>query len=383
MSTSGSTPDSGCLEPSRIEIARQAKGLSKAGLARALGLTTRSVTNYETDGAPAAMADTLARVLGCDPTFFSMGEVEPLEPERVFFRALRRASASQRHAATAAGRIGVDLYRWIDERYGLPQVDVPEFDHGSPPAAAAAVRAVWGLGDGPLPNLVQLAESRGIRVLGLPKAAEAVDAFSVWSEGFPYVFLCRAKSPERARFDLAHEIGHLILHSRSGAVDSGKGVEREADQFASAFLMPDESLKRTLRFNASISEMLSARSYYGVSAIALNVALNRVGRLTDYAYRDNCIRLAQMGYRSREPGGMKQYEMSKLFPQVFRHARRDHRMTPDRIARELGVLPSELHTLTLGSALTAGAVVAAGAASSEVRRKSGPDRALRVVSREG
>jgi Zn-dependent peptidase ImmA (M78 family) len=134
---------------------------------------------------------------------------------------------------------------------------------------------VWGLGDGPLPNLVQLAESRGIRVLGLPKAAEAVDAFSVWSEGFPYVFVCRAKSPERARFDLAHEIGHLILHSRSGAVDSRKGVEREADQFASAFLMPDDSLKRTLRFNASISEILSARSYYGVSAFALNVALNR------------------------------------------------------------------------------------------------------------
>jgi hypothetical protein len=92
-----------------------------------------------------------------------------------------------------------------------------------------------------------------------------------------------------------------------------------------------------------------------------------------------------MGYRSRERGGMKQYEMSKVFPQVFSHARRDHRMTPDRIARELGVLPSELHTLTLGSALTAGAAVVASeaqTASSEVRRKSGADRALRVVSRE-
>ncbi len=170
MSTSRSTPGSGYLEPSRIEIARQAKGLSKTGLARELGVTTRSISNYETDGAPAAMADTLAAVLGCDPLFFSMGEVEPLEPERVFFRAPRRASAIQRHAATAAGRLGVDLYGWIDERYTLPKVDVPEFDHGSPPAAAAALRAMWGLGGEPLPNLVQLAESRGIRVLGAAKS---------------------------------------------------------------------------------------------------------------------------------------------------------------------------------------------------------------------
>lgn len=352
MSPSMSGPEnSDRLEPTRIKIARRASGLSKTALATALGLTPRSINNYECDGAPVAMAAKLAKALGCGETFFFMPEIEVLEPERVFFRALRRASASQRHAATAAGRIGVDLYRWVDERYRLPELDVPEFDNAAPAAAAEALRAWWALGDRPLPNLVQLAESKGIRVLGLPTPAQPVDAFSVWSDGSPYVFLSRAKTPERARFDLAHEIGHLVLHSRTGVVDAGAGVEKEADGFASALLIPERSLRQGLRQNASVNEVLSARTYYGVSAMAVNYALNAAGRLSGYGYRQNCIRLAQMGFKSSEPGGMQRHEMSRVFSQVFSHARREHRLTADRIAQSLGILPSQLHALTLGSAM--------------------------------
>jgi Zn-dependent peptidase ImmA (M78 family)/DNA-binding XRE family transcriptional regulator len=367
------------LEPTRIKIARQASSLSKTALATVLGVTPRSINNYECDGAPAAMAVKLANALGCGETFFFMPEIEVLEPERVFFRALRRASASQRYAATAAGRIGVDLYRWVEERYRLPELDVPEFDNAAPATAAEALRACWALGDRPLPNLVQLAESKGIRVLGLPKPAQPVDAFSVWSDGSPYVFLSRAKTPERARFDLAHEIGHLVLHSRTGVVDAGPGVEKEADRFASTLLIPERSLGQGLRRNASVDEILSARTYYGASAMAVNYALSAAGRLSSYGYRQNCIRLAQRGFQSSEPGGMQRHEMSRIFPQVFSHARREHGLTAGCIAQLLGILPSQLHALTLGSAMI-GAAGSDGPAMlpvpTAVRDKS---RGLRIV----
>jgi Zn-dependent peptidase ImmA (M78 family) len=72
---------------------------------------------------------------------------------------------------------------------------------------------MWGLGTGPRPNLLQLCESRGIRVFALAPFADAVEAYSIWRNDIPYVFLARRKAPERLRFDLAHELGHLVLHS--------------------------------------------------------------------------------------------------------------------------------------------------------------------------
>jgi len=355
MSSSRSPIVKGRLEPSRIELARLASGITKAELARALGVTPRTITNYETGGAPEDLAADLAKVLGCQPDFFWLPPVEPLEHDRVFFRALRRSSASQRHAATAAGRLGIELYEWIGRQFVLPGLDLPDFEGASPEAAAAIVRAAWGLGDRPLPNLVQLAESRGIRVLGLPVTAEAVDAFSVWSDGTPYVFMCRAKTPERARFDLAHELGHLLLHSRSGRLDEcvGADVEREADRFASELLIPADSLSRCVRLNPSLDEILTARSYFGVSAMALTYRLHAIGHVSDYAYRQHCVRLSAMGFRSGEPGGMLEHELSRIFTVVLRRLRTDQKLTTEDIARQLGIAVQDLHALTLGAALFA------------------------------
>ena len=146
--------------------------------------------------------------------FFDRPAVDLLDDEAVSFRARRRTWAAQLVAATAAGRIGIEVYAWLSERFDLPDIDVPDLDHDMPGRAAAALRGQWGRGPGPLPNLVHMAEAHGVRVLKLPAGAAEVDAFSVWHDGSPYVFLTTSKTPERARFDLAHELGHLVLHSR-------------------------------------------------------------------------------------------------------------------------------------------------------------------------
>ncbi len=41
-----------------------------------------------------------------------------------------------------------------------------------------------------------------------------IDAFSVWYDAKPYIFLSSDKgSNVRTRFDMAHELGHLIMHA--------------------------------------------------------------------------------------------------------------------------------------------------------------------------
>ena len=72
------------------------------------------------------------------------------------------------------------------------------------------------------------------------------------------IFYNESASPERIRFTIAHELGHLILHRAQqlsvecdkGGVTSGqfddRNIEREANEFASNLLMPIDVLRRLL-----------------------------------------------------------------------------------------------------------------------------------------
>ncbi|WP_270272982.1 ImmA/IrrE family metallo-endopeptidase [Bifidobacterium dentium] len=71
-----------------------------------------------------------------------------------------------------------------------------------PEASALALRGDWSYGKNPLPNMVSLAESHGIRVFCLPSVGKEVDAFSFVFDGQPYIAVDAHKTPERVRFDI-------------------------------------------------------------------------------------------------------------------------------------------------------------------------------------
>lgn len=242
----------------------------------------------------------------------------------------------------------MEIDRWISARYVLPAVSLPSFAGNDPKTAAQLLRGVWGLGTKPLPNLIQLCESRGIRVYSLPPFADAVDAYSMWWSGTPYVFLARRKSPERIRFDLAHEVGHLVLHDAEPCATTA--VEREADAFASEFLMPAASIVEYLSPTPSVNDILAVRSQFKVSAMALAFAAHKAGRISDWTYRQVCIELSTRGFRTSEPGGMPNYEMSRVFPQVLSRSN-TRRVTARGIAKDLDLPLSDVHALTFGTEL--------------------------------
>ena len=243
----------------------------------------------------------------------------------------------------------MEVDQWISEHFVLPEINVPPFGDETPRMAANLLRETWGLGSKPLPNLVQLCESRGIRVFGLPPLAESVDAYSIWHGGTPYIFLARRKTPERARFDVAHELGHLVLH-KHGELEPTAQQEDEANKFASEFLVPRDSIAEHLPKNPTISDILDAKKRFQVSAMALTYAVHKAGRMTDWIYRTTCNRLGQLGYRAAEPTGMTHYEHSKVFPQVFTSTKHG-RIDAVRIASELSLPAADVHALTLGSHL--------------------------------
>ncbi|WP_375405757.1 ImmA/IrrE family metallo-endopeptidase [uncultured Amnibacterium sp.] len=265
-----------------------------------------------------------------------------IEVKEARFRASSRATLRQRDAACAVGASGIEFYSWLATRFRLRDVILPDLDGEKPERAAEAVRALWGQGRGALPNLLQLSEAHGLRVMSLPMIAHTVDAFSLWRDAEPYVFLSTMKTAERSRFDLAHEIGHLVMHSRGHEGD----LEAEADAFAASFLMPADLLLARVGREPALPAVLRLRSHYGVAALTMLRRLHDLGRLSDNAYRMDCVALAQRGCRSGEVGGLPR-EPSQVFRQTF-EALRSNNVTAEQAAREVGLWASDLHDLTFG-----------------------------------
>jgi Zn-dependent peptidase ImmA (M78 family) len=182
-------------------------------------------------------------------------------------------------------------------------------------------------------------------VFSLAEQHKHVDAFSCWRGDVPYVFLNTFKSAERSRFDAAHELGHLVLHIH-GSTNGARDLEREADLFASAFLINRGDLIGRLGRVNSLSQLLLAKKRWGVSVAALARTAFDVGLISDWNYRDLCKQMSYLGYRTNEPHGLDR-EKSALWKLVFDELWKEG-ITKDRIASDLRIPLDEIESLVGG-----------------------------------
>ncbi|MBN8809638.1 MAG: ImmA/IrrE family metallo-endopeptidase [Sphingomonas sp.] len=334
----------------RLTIARQRRKLTGKELGEIAGLTPVTVSKAENGHqVEPGTAERLAAALGFPLDFFYLEAPEMVEADTVSFRSLKKMSAAERDASLAAGSLGVELYGWIDNRFDLPEADLIDLnkERSRPESAARLLRQHWGLGDRPIGNMLKLLESKGVRVLSLSENTLNVDAYSFWRGDHPYIFLNQEKSAERSIFDSAHELGHLVLHHHAGARND-KGAEFQADQFASAFLMPEHDVKNELSTIVSPQQIIRAKSRWRVSAMALAYRLHSLNLLSDWNYRSFCIELGKLGYRSGEPQGVER-ETSVVLAKVLT-ALWTKRLTKAEIASDLAVPTEEVESLIFGLA---------------------------------
>jgi Zn-dependent peptidase ImmA (M78 family)/DNA-binding XRE family transcriptional regulator len=340
------------MNPKRLTLARERRGLTKTRLAAAVGLSIRSITAYERgEKEPQeGMVRTIASELAFPVEFFYRDDPAEVEPLSASFRSMSQTTATQRRSAIASAALAVELNRWLEERFDLPTPCVPDLREIGASEAAEALRAEWGLGERPIGNMVHLLESKGVRVFSLVDECREIDGLSRWEGAQPFVFLNTMKSVERSRFDAAHELGHLVLHQHGPPI--GQEAEREAQNFASAFLMPYSSFRATAPRIPSFVSILEAKKRWGVSAMAYAYRLREVGLITDWHYYSKiCKKLATAGYRSGEPNSTRPRETSLLLSQALSELRGD-RISDQRIARDLALEPAELYSLMFGLTLT-------------------------------
>lgn len=330
---------------SRLTLARKRRQLTKKELAEKTKLTAVTLTRLEAGNTPEPSGDTvraIAQALNYPMEFFYLHDSEDLSAEAVSFRSLSSLTARQRDAALAAGSIAFELHAWVAERFHLPPAQLLDLRDEDPIAAAEALRSHWGMGTKPVEHMVKLLESKGVRVFALSEQHKHVDAFSCWRNDVPYIFLNTFKSAERSRFDAAHELGHLVLHIH-GTTNGSRDVERDADMFASAFLISRGDLIGHLGRVNSLAQLVTAKKRWGVSVSALARTAFDAKLISDWHYRDLCRQISQLGYRTSEPQGL-QREKSILWRMVFDQLWKDG-IARHRIAAELHVPLDEIESL--------------------------------------
>jgi Zn-dependent peptidase ImmA (M78 family)/DNA-binding XRE family transcriptional regulator len=337
--------------PSRLELARRRRGITKKDLAEKAGVPLRTLQAYMSGEQEPTneRIQTFAHVLAFPPQFFFRPDVEELPLDAVSFRALSKLTARQRDRELASAEIALEFSRWIDVRFRLPEPAVPRLEDLDPENAAAATRREFGLGEQPVRQMIHLLEAHGVRVFSLAEESTDVDAFSFSLGRVPYMFLDTTKSAERTRMDAAHELGHLVMHWGE-ATPRGREEEQQAQHFAAAFLMPSSSVLSEAPRGAHLSQIMATKQRWGVSASALTVRMHRLGLLTDWQYRSLMIEISRRGLRTKEERAIPP-EGSQVLSKVL-EAMRSEGKSPMGIAAELMIPPEELNKLVFGLALT-------------------------------
>lgn len=235
----------------RIRAARSLSQKALAERARLSRLALAKIERGETMPRASSLRE-LARALGVS-TVDLASPVRPLSSVR--FRARKRMRERNQVLAEVAN--------WLDDYCYLEGEldDHPEFRlralvgerEGRPVELAEEARRILALGDQPIRDICGLLEKCGVKVLRHPRATDAFFGLSIAeSDGGPAIVINTWEriSVERWIFSAVHELGHLLLHPDAYVRDEEsepKVDEKEADMFASFFLMPNDAFKREWR----------------------------------------------------------------------------------------------------------------------------------------
>lgn len=302
----------------RLRQARLAKGYSSTELADALGVTRQAISRYEL-GLAVPSGEILGKiieVLEFPLNFFSKPIHQISNGASVtFFRSLKSASRKSRESLIVRSGWIQEIYSYLDSFLDFPKVNFPELsidkniDNLEPEdieLIAMQIRNAWGLGLGPINNMVLLLEKNGALLTRMDSGALKTDACSQWRIDRPVVFLGSDKdSAVRSRFDAAHELGHLVLHM---GIDQDQlsnpqilaRLEKEANRFAGAFLLPGESFSQEI-ISTSLSHFLSLKKRWKVSIAAMLYRCEDLGILSDNQLLYLRRQMSMNGYRTREP----------------------------------------------------------------------------------
>ena len=334
----------------RIKLARKRAGLSLRALANKMDskVSAQAIGKYERDEMTPSSAVLLALVKALDVSLSYLMVPRAVELGEVEFRTKSSTSARDRAKVETDVLEAVERYLQIEQILNLDSaewicpISMPRPISGAEQAEQLAdeLREAWDLGINPIPNMTELLEEKGIKVL-IEELPEKVSGFTCLvrrpgHEDVPVVVINAHFDLERRRFTLAGELGHRLVTVRG---EHKPQLEKWCNRFAGAFLVPRAHLEREVgarRHALGWEEVLAIKRLYRVAASALLVRLEQVGIIRQNALR-YAFRTFARGWRSEEPDAIKEerLEQPRRFERLVYRALAEDMISPAKAAELL------------------------------------------------
>lgn len=303
----------------RLRLARIAHGYTQTSLAEAVLARQADISRLEAGRAtapPPLLLRAICEVLDVDASFFERPVVQEYARHECSFRHLQSSSVKVLEEVLARGTLHHEVITHLGQFVELPPVNIPQLSISNVEdieAAAEATRERWGLGlVAPIVNMIRVAEHAGAVVTRLSGTSDKVDAFSRFGDPPVIVLASTKSSTSRDRFNVAHELGHLVMHR--GQVTGDMRTEREAHRFAAALLLPRSAFAAEFRSLPVIDwpHLFEMKRRWGAAGSAILHRADELGLVSAVATRRLYRQHSWRGWNKGEP-----YEPAEEKPELI------------------------------------------------------------------
>lgn len=330
------------FQGSQLKNARLLRGLTVTALADKTGISKQSISLYENnENKPDyERGYKLAAALHVPYEFFLQKDACITKTAATYFRSLISTSKLSRTAQSIKLEFVAKIYEALLNYIDFPTLNLPQIEFvGSEndfneadnyrvllelEQIATDLRTMWELGDGPIEDLQYALEANGIVVTGFNASEDKIDAFSqriMTSTGEVCVIaLNQGEKPQgRIRFDMAHELAHILIHPWSEDLDciskeEFKQRETQANIFAGAFLLPRESFGRDVQaYPTDLRYYQWLKNKWKVSVQAMVYRSRQLNIVSANQYQYMMRQISKNGWKSCEPGDTPYFIGENIF----------------------------------------------------------------------
>lgn len=307
--------DYGEFNGERLKFARIYRGKTIVGLAEEIGVTKQAISQFE-KGINPPKFETLMKIMSSlefPREFFFQETNVDTKIGNSYFRALLGATKNEKEFQIKRIELISRIRYFLEQYIDFPQLNLPVDDDRVKTIEERAedLRTLWGIDDKPISNIVYLMEKNGINITTIKTREFSIDAFTQMQryKNREYYFTVLGDdkySGARRQFSAAHELGHIILHE--SVVDTDeidnidyKQMENEANQFASAFLLPRDAFSGDLIYPNKLDFYVELKKKWRVSIAAMIMRAHQLDAINLYQYQYLMKQINIKGWKKQEP----------------------------------------------------------------------------------
>lgn len=306
----------------RLKTARIYRSMTLAELGKSLDLSKQTLSMYENNkGNPDfSTVIKLSKTLHFPINYFFQEKNIDITSGTTYFRSLSSTSKKSRSAEITKVEFICALYEALYNYIEFPVLNLPKININSQNLSdeeienvAIKLRGFWNLGYDPINDLQYTLEENGLIVTGMNVADQKIDAYSQvvnidGIENYIIVLSVGNKGKARINFDLAHELGHILLHPWTEDIetlsnDEFKDRERQANKFASSLLLPKETFSKDCsRYPTELEYYIRLKKKWGVSIQAMLYRACDLDIISNNQFQYLMRQISSKGWRKKEPG---------------------------------------------------------------------------------